>query len=74
MPAAAEARLDERPRGFPVDVDATPFAGGEYGGGGWSDADRLWALWVDVATADFRSRSVAYFDFPENVLAERYQC
>lgn len=43
-------------------MDKTPFGGGEYGGGGWSDADRLWAPYADVAAGDFRSRSVAYFD------------
>ena len=37
MPAAAEARLDARPRGLLADVDTTPFGGGEYGGGGCSD-------------------------------------
>ena len=72
MPAAAEARLDARARGFPDDVGATPFGGGEYGGGGCSDVDRLWEPYADVATADFRSRSVAYFDFPAEAVATRY--
>lgn len=39
LPAAAEAKLVERARGFP-DVEKAPFDGGEYGGGGWSDVAR----------------------------------
>jgi hypothetical protein len=71
LPAIVEGRVDARPRGLLVDVDATPFGGGEYGGGGCSDG-RLWEPY-EVATADFRSRSAAYFDFPGIVATGYFQ-
>jgi hypothetical protein len=71
LPAAADARLEDRPRGF--SAVETPFGGGEYGGGGCSDWARRWEEYVDALPGVLRSRSEAYLDFPANVLATMCQ-
>jgi hypothetical protein len=68
LPAAAEARLDERPSAFPVVVE-TPLVTAVYGGGGWSEVERRCVELYVLETADLRSFSEAYFDFPANVEA-----